>query len=180
MGKRRNFPPSASKFIIPGETACFACAPPLVVAEEGNENKIKREGVCAASLPTTMGIVAGLLVQNVLKFVLNFGELTYLQSYNSLKNYFSDSILLPNDDCIDVNCIKNQNNYKEEKIKKRKQTKKEEKEIIEEKEDLNEWGIEINKENEEKGIKKEDVYVSVNKETSLDDLQKQLGSLFKK
>lgn len=33
------------QFIIPGETACFACAPPLVVAEEGNEKKIKREGV---------------------------------------------------------------------------------------------------------------------------------------
>ncbi len=33
------------QFIIPGETACFACAPPLVVAENGNEKKIKREGV---------------------------------------------------------------------------------------------------------------------------------------
>jgi ubiquitin-like modifier-activating enzyme 5 len=33
------------QFIIPGETACFACAPPLVVAEEGNERNIKREGV---------------------------------------------------------------------------------------------------------------------------------------
>ena len=27
------------QFIIPGETACFSCAPPLVVAEEGNEKK---------------------------------------------------------------------------------------------------------------------------------------------
>lgn len=33
------------QFMIPGETACFACAPPLVVAENGNEKKIKREGV---------------------------------------------------------------------------------------------------------------------------------------
>ncbi len=33
------------QFIIPGETACFGCAPPLVVAENGNEKKIKREGV---------------------------------------------------------------------------------------------------------------------------------------
>ena len=29
------------QFIIPGETACFSCAPPLVVAEEGHEKKIK-------------------------------------------------------------------------------------------------------------------------------------------
>ena len=52
---------------FPGETACFACAPPLVVASNIDEKTLKREGVCAASLPTTMGIVAGLLVQNTLK-----------------------------------------------------------------------------------------------------------------
>ena len=51
----------------PGETACFACAPPLVVASGIDEKTLKREGVCAASLPTTMGIVAGFLVQNTLK-----------------------------------------------------------------------------------------------------------------
>lgn len=43
------------------------CAPPLVVAANIDEKTLKREGVCAASLPTTMGVVAGLLVQNVLK-----------------------------------------------------------------------------------------------------------------
>ena len=47
--------------MYPGETACFACAPPMVVAFEGDEKEIKREGVCAASLPTTMGIIAGFL-----------------------------------------------------------------------------------------------------------------------
>jgi len=31
------------------------------------------QGVCAASLPTTMGITAGLLAQNALKFLLKFG-----------------------------------------------------------------------------------------------------------
>ena len=77
------------QFIIPGETACFAvrtkttivisfyllgtfvfmrqCAPPLIVATKQDERTLKREGVCAASLPTTMGIVAGFLVQNSLK-----------------------------------------------------------------------------------------------------------------
>ena len=60
--------------IMPGETACFACVPPLVVASGIDERTLKREGVCAASLPTTMGIVAGLLVQNTLKYLLQFGQ----------------------------------------------------------------------------------------------------------
>lgn len=41
------------QIMVPGETACFACIPPLAFVEN-NENTIKREGVCAASLPTTM------------------------------------------------------------------------------------------------------------------------------
>lgn len=60
--------------IIPGDTACFECVPPLVVASGIDERTLKREGVCAASLPTTMGIVAGLLVQNTLKYLLGFGQ----------------------------------------------------------------------------------------------------------
>ena len=48
--------------------------PPLVVASGIDERTLKREGVCAASLPTTMGIVAGLLVQNTLKYLLEFGQ----------------------------------------------------------------------------------------------------------
>uniref|UniRef100_A0A1D2A2Y4 Ubiquitin-like modifier-activating enzyme 5 n=1 Tax=Auxenochlorella protothecoides TaxID=3075 RepID=A0A1D2A2Y4_AUXPR len=42
--------------ILPGTTACFACVPPLVVASGIDERTLKREGVCAASLPTTMGV----------------------------------------------------------------------------------------------------------------------------
>jgi ubiquitin-like modifier-activating enzyme 5 len=55
--------------IVPGRLACFECAPPLVVASEIDERTLKRDGVCAASLPTTMGMVAGMLVQNALKSV---------------------------------------------------------------------------------------------------------------
>lgn len=44
-----------AQVVIPGETACFACVPPLVVASGIDESTLKREGVCAASLPTTMG-----------------------------------------------------------------------------------------------------------------------------
>jgi len=49
------------QLLVPGKYACFQCAPPMVVAEGGDEKAIKREGVCAASLPTTMGITAGFL-----------------------------------------------------------------------------------------------------------------------
>lgn len=63
-----------SQVIKPGETACFACVPPLVVASGIDEKTLKREGVCAASLPTTMGIIAGFLTQNALKYLLNFGQ----------------------------------------------------------------------------------------------------------
>ena len=64
--------------VVPGQTACFACCPPLVVASGIDERTLKREGVCAASLPTTMGIVAGLLVQNALKHLLGFGQVCCL------------------------------------------------------------------------------------------------------
>ncbi len=63
--------------ILPGETACFACVPPLVVASGIDERTLKREGVCAASLPTTMGIIAGFLVQNTLKYLLGFGQVLF-------------------------------------------------------------------------------------------------------
>lgn len=70
------------QLLKPGESACFACAPPLVVAENIDEKTLKREGVCAASLPTTMGMVAGMLVQNTLKYLLDFGEVSdYLGNY---------------------------------------------------------------------------------------------------
>lgn len=43
------------QLIIPGKTACYQCVPPLAVASGIDESTLKREGVCAASLPTTMG-----------------------------------------------------------------------------------------------------------------------------
>lgn len=48
--------------------------PPRPLSPGIDERTLKREGVCAASLPTTMGIVAGLLVQNSLKHLLGFGQ----------------------------------------------------------------------------------------------------------
>jgi ubiquitin-like modifier-activating enzyme 5 len=72
------------QFIAPGISACFECAPPLIVASEVDERTLKREGVCAASLPTTMGMVAGMLVQNSLKFMLEFGDVSHYCGHGTL------------------------------------------------------------------------------------------------
>ena len=85
--------------LIPGCTACFECLPPLIVASGIDERTLKREGVCAASLPTTMGIVAGLLVQNVLKYLLEFGQLSYYLGYAALSNHCPSQVLYPNPEC---------------------------------------------------------------------------------
>nr|VDD41598.1 unnamed protein product [Brassica oleracea] len=99
------------QLLVPGETACFACAPPLVVASGIDERTLKREGVCAASLPTTMGVVAGLLVQNSLKFLLNFGEVSPYLGYNSLKDFFPTMQMRPNPQCSNVACLERQKEY---------------------------------------------------------------------
>ncbi|XP_026738109.1 ubiquitin-like modifier-activating enzyme 5 [Trichoplusia ni] len=100
------------QFIIPGETACFACAPPLVVASKIDERTLKREGVCAASLPTTMGIVAGFLVQNTLKFLLEFGTVTHYLGYSALTDFFPTMGLKPNPQCDDSFCRSRQTEFK--------------------------------------------------------------------
>ncbi|KAH0876675.1 hypothetical protein HID58_064069 [Brassica napus] len=74
------------QLLVPGETACFACAPPLVVASGIDERTLKREGVCAASLPTTMG-------------------------YNSLKDFFPTMQMRPNPQCSNVACLERQKEY---------------------------------------------------------------------
>ncbi|XP_039139125.1 ubiquitin-like modifier-activating enzyme 5 [Dioscorea cayenensis subsp. rotundata] len=99
------------QLLVPGETACFACAPPLVVASGVDERTLKREGVCAASLPTTMGVVAGLLVQNALKYLLKFGQVSPYLGYNSLKDYFPTMEMKPNPQCSNSACLERQKEY---------------------------------------------------------------------
>ncbi|XP_018825160.1 ubiquitin-like modifier-activating enzyme 5 [Juglans regia] len=99
------------QLLIPGETACFACAPPLIVASGIDERTLKREGVCAASLPTTMGVVAGLLVQNTLKFLLKFGHVSPYLGYNSLKDFFPTMEMKPNPQCSNAACLERQEEY---------------------------------------------------------------------
>uniref|UniRef100_A0A7S0TRU7 Ubiquitin-like modifier-activating enzyme 5 n=1 Tax=Hemiselmis andersenii TaxID=464988 RepID=A0A7S0TRU7_HEMAN len=99
--------------LVPGKLACFRCLPPLVTTSGFDEKSLKRANVCAASLPTTMGVVAGLLVQNALKYLLEFGDVAEYLGYNAMKNFFPAYGLFPNPQCEDGNCCKNQVKYKE-------------------------------------------------------------------
>ena len=167
------------QFIIPGETACFSCAPPLVVAEEGNEKKIKREGVCTASLPTTMGIIAGFLAQNFLKWALKFGEVSYLLNYNALLNYFTNETLMPNPHCSDENCIKCQKEFESTKKSRKPVIEKPQEKKEDKKEETNDWGIKIVEESasDAKVLEVKDVSTS---QQSLEDLKKHFSMLNKK
>lgn len=109
------------QMMIPGETACFECALPLVVAERGDEHKIKREGVCAASLPTTMGLVAALLAQNTLKFLLGFGKPSYYLGYKAMTDHFPTMVMRPSLECPNKRCRNWQQVYKARKAEEEAQ-----------------------------------------------------------
>eukprot|EP00123_Amoebidium_parasiticum_P003280 comp14571_c0_seq1/m.10834 comp14571_c0_seq1/g.10834 ORF comp14571_c0_seq1/g.10834 comp14571_c0_seq1/m.10834 type:complete len:404 (-) comp14571_c0_seq1:175-1386(-) len=106
------------QLLVPGETACFACVPPLIVASGIDERTLKREGVCAASLPTTMAVVAGLLVQNALKYLLHFGTVTRYVGYNALEDFFPTMALGPNPQCPNSHCRSRQQEYNANRSKK--------------------------------------------------------------
>lgn len=124
----------------PGELACFGCAPPLVVAENIDEKTLKREGVCAASLPTTMGIVAGMLVQNTLKYLLNFGEVSHYLGYNALIDFFPKMELRPNPQCDDRWCRQRQEEFKAKPKPAAPVEVAKPAEVVHEE---NDWGIEL-------------------------------------
>lgn len=144
------------QLIIPGKLACFSCAPPLVVASEIDERTLKRDGVCAASLPTTMGIVAGLLVQNTLKYLLGFGSVSEYLGYSAMKDFFPTMTLKPNPSCSDSMCVTRQREaaerLKREAVKESFATDKtgdtgDDQEIHPD----NEWGISVVEEEDDKG-----------------------------
>merc|ERR1719312_1238462 len=132
------------QFIEPGTSACFACAPPLVVAANIDENTLKREGVCAASLPTTMGIVAGFLVQNTLKYLLKFGQVSHYLGYNAMLDFFPTMSMKPNPGCDEYHCKKRQEKRAQELKDNPEEVKEEqEEEIVHED---NDWGIVVESE----------------------------------
>jgi ubiquitin-like modifier-activating enzyme 5 len=103
------------QLIEPGITACFQCAPPLIVASGIDERTLKREGVCAASLPTTMSMVAAMLVQNTLKYLLQFGEVSYYLGYNAMKNFFPSYRMNPNLECTSSWCQRRREEYEKKR-----------------------------------------------------------------
>ena len=127
--------------LLPGRTACFECLPPLVVASGIDEKTLKREGVCAASLPTTMGMVAGMLVQNVLKTLLEFGQVSYYLGYSAMTDFFPSNVMRPNPECLNAWCCKRQKQYagKWEPMQFRPASQANDPVTHED----NEWGIEV-------------------------------------
>lgn len=141
------------QLVKPGETACFNCAPPLIVASNVDERTLKKEGVCAASLPTTMAIVAGMLVQNALKYLLKFGKVSPYLGYNALDDFFPTWSMKPNPDCTDQFCIERQKDYAEKLCKELESEAKKvtnlETQVVESPIE-NEFGIELVESYEEK------------------------------
>ena len=167
------------QLLIPGQNACFACASPLAVVEE-NEANIKREGVCAASLPTTMAITAGLLAQGALKLLLEFGDLSHCFSYNARKDFCSTYDLSCNPDCQDKLCrnqqqlAKSKPNFLEERTKRMKLAleKSQPKKDFE-----NEWGIEMVTHGEQEESKPEVMDSNEKDKFTVEDLAAQLKGL---
>lgn len=100
---------------------------------------MKRDGVCAASLPTTMGIVAGFLVQNALKHLLEFGQVTNYLGYSALTDFFPTMTLKPNPNCDDSNCRLRQKEAAERPKKEIIKPEVEEGPVHED----NDWGISL-------------------------------------
>uniref|UniRef100_A0A6B2G380 Ubiquitin-like modifier-activating enzyme 5 (Trinotate prediction) n=1 Tax=Myxobolus squamalis TaxID=59785 RepID=A0A6B2G380_MYXSQ len=63
-----------------------------------------------------MSIISGLLVQNALKYLLEFGEISNHVGYNALSDYFNQLNFIPNPECFDSNCKSNQIEYQNGKM----------------------------------------------------------------
>eukprot|EP00808_Paulinella_micropora_P009628 g70255.t1 len=129
--------------MLPGRTACFQCTPPVIVETGMDERALKRDGVCAASLPTTMGVMAGLLVQNALKYCLRFGHVSHYLGYNALADYFPQWRMKPNPQCDNVDCRQLQIRYKDWVYPENTTSQAEEKEEEVVLHVDNEWGISL-------------------------------------
>ena len=71
--------------IVPGVTSCYRCNKPVL--ETGPKEVVEgNRGMCyATSLPTTMGIIASLQAQEVLRYLLGVGEVVPLLIYRGVE-----------------------------------------------------------------------------------------------
>lgn len=83
-----------------------------------------------------MGIVAGFLVQNALKYLLKFGQVSHYLGYNAMEDFFPRMTLKPNPSCDNTRCKQLQQEYLAKPKIQEKTEIKEEKPVHED----NEWG----------------------------------------
>lgn len=169
------------QLIVPGETACFACMPPLAFVEN-TENLIKREGVCTASLPTTMALTAALLAQNGLKYLLEFENSSLYARYNSRDDSIEKSQFVPNPECLDRSCreqqqrvLESKKKLLEEKFNNVKLNKEHLQPLLESTNLAEEYGIEVIE-----NLEKEEIKPTADiraKDSKLEDLFNELDSL---
>lgn len=86
-----------------------------------------------------MGIIAGFLVQNTLKYLLKFGQVTNYLGYSALTDFFPTMNLKPNPQCEDSNCRLRQKEFQSKPKPEKISVAEEENEgpLHEE----NQWGI---------------------------------------
>lgn len=87
-----------------------------------------------------MGIVAGMLVQNTLKYLLNFGQVSNYLGYNALIDFFPKMDLKPNPTCDDRFCVERQLEFSLRPKIEIVMTEPEEEAPLHEE---NDWGIEL-------------------------------------
>lgn len=132
-----------------------------------------------------MGITAGFLAQATLKFLLEFGDLTYVLGYNARKDFFQNYSIKANPECKDPKCIKLQAlkaQLPPEKLfipTREKIIKEGTNEIEKVEADPNEWGIEIVSESTETSTKDNTVTLTAQdtKNENLEDLMAKLKSM---
>ena len=66
-----------------------------------------------------MAIVAGFMSQNVLKYLLKFGEVSNYVGYNALCDFFPRQQFAPNPECTEPVCLNLQKFYNENEDKRR-------------------------------------------------------------
>jgi hypothetical protein len=97
---------------------------------------------------TAAGIIAGLLVQNCLKHLLNFGQVTQYLGYASLTDFFPTMAIKPNPGCVNPLCLQKQKEWQAgaaAREVKRAAAEAEAGAVVDDApvHESNEWGIEV-------------------------------------